>query len=65
MSFDRVPSKSEVMGWNPHQLSDYMRRVSHFQVNFAPFVDSSQPVKAFLNSLSYNIIFKAVSQCPY
>ncbi|CAB1353047.1 unnamed protein product [Coregonus sp. 'balchen'] len=27
MSFDRVPSKSEVMGWNPHQLSDYMRRL--------------------------------------
>uniref|UniRef100_A0A4W5N2B5 Lymphocyte cytosolic protein 2a n=1 Tax=Hucho hucho TaxID=62062 RepID=A0A4W5N2B5_9TELE len=52
MSFDRVPSKSEVMGWNPHQLSDYMRRVSHFQVNFVSFVDSSQPGKAFLNSLS-------------
>ncbi|XP_010869499.1 lymphocyte cytosolic protein 2a [Esox lucius] len=27
MSFDRMPSKSEVMGWNPHQLADYLRRL--------------------------------------
>ncbi|KAJ7997282.1 hypothetical protein DPEC_G00227360 [Dallia pectoralis] len=27
MSFDRVPSKSEVMGWNPHQLANYMSKL--------------------------------------
>lgn len=27
MSSERVPSKSEVMGWNPQQLADYLRRV--------------------------------------
>lgn len=27
MSSERVPSKSEVMGWGPHQLSEYLKRV--------------------------------------
>ncbi|KAM6985002.1 lymphocyte cytosolic protein 2a [Aplochiton taeniatus] len=27
MSFDRLPSKSEVMGWNPHILADYMKKM--------------------------------------
>uniref|UniRef100_A0A4W5NQW0 Lymphocyte cytosolic protein 2a n=1 Tax=Hucho hucho TaxID=62062 RepID=A0A4W5NQW0_9TELE len=28
MSFDRVPSKSVVMDWNPHQLADYMKKLN-------------------------------------
>ncbi|XP_029375399.1 lymphocyte cytosolic protein 2a [Echeneis naucrates] len=28
MSSDRVPSRSEVMGWNPQQLADYLKRVN-------------------------------------
>ncbi|XP_054872919.1 lymphocyte cytosolic protein 2a isoform X1 [Amphiprion ocellaris] len=28
MSSDRVPSRSEVMGWSPQQLADYLRRMS-------------------------------------
>ncbi|CDQ79432.1 unnamed protein product [Oncorhynchus mykiss] len=28
MSFDRVPSKSVVMEWNPHQLADYMKKLN-------------------------------------
>lgn len=27
MSSERVPSRSEVMGWGPQQLADYLRRV--------------------------------------
>ncbi|KAL0994700.1 hypothetical protein UPYG_G00125990 [Umbra pygmaea] len=27
MSFDRVPFKSEVMGWNPQKLAEYLRRL--------------------------------------
>ncbi|XP_071760232.1 lymphocyte cytosolic protein 2a isoform X1 [Centroberyx gerrardi] len=28
MSFERVPPKSEVMGWSPNQLADYLRRMN-------------------------------------
>ncbi|KAM9348483.1 lymphocyte cytosolic protein 2a [Symphorus nematophorus] len=28
MSSDRVPSRSEVMGWSPQQLADYLKRMS-------------------------------------
>lgn len=28
MSLNNVPSKAEVMGWNPQSLADYMKRVS-------------------------------------
>uniref|UniRef100_A0A3Q4I1D0 Uncharacterized protein n=1 Tax=Neolamprologus brichardi TaxID=32507 RepID=A0A3Q4I1D0_NEOBR len=28
MNFSNVPSKAEVMGWNPQTLADYMRKVS-------------------------------------
>lgn len=28
MSADRVPSRSEVMGWSPQQLADYLKRMS-------------------------------------
>ena len=28
MSFDRLPSKAEVMGWSQHHLADYMKKVS-------------------------------------
>ncbi|XP_029028571.1 lymphocyte cytosolic protein 2a isoform X2 [Betta splendens] len=28
MSSDRVPSKSEVMGWSPQQLADYLKRMN-------------------------------------
>ncbi|KAM4620451.1 lymphocyte cytosolic protein 2a [Polymixia lowei] len=28
MSSERVPSKAEVMGWSPHHLADYLRRMN-------------------------------------
>nr|XP_023009695.1 lymphocyte cytosolic protein 2 isoform X6 [Maylandia zebra] len=28
MSSDRVPSRSDMMGWNPQQLADYLRRMN-------------------------------------
>uniref|UniRef100_H3BWR3 SH2 domain-containing protein n=1 Tax=Tetraodon nigroviridis TaxID=99883 RepID=H3BWR3_TETNG len=28
MSSERVPSRSEVMGWGPHQLSEYLKRMN-------------------------------------
>ncbi|XP_029924219.1 lymphocyte cytosolic protein 2a [Myripristis murdjan] len=28
MSFDRVPSRSEVMGWGPNHLADYLRKMN-------------------------------------
>lgn len=34
MSSDRVPSRSDMMGWNPQQLADYLRRVRPLSVLF-------------------------------
>ncbi|KAF7650128.1 hypothetical protein LDENG_00130870 [Lucifuga dentata] len=28
MNFDQIPSKSEVMGWDPHHLADYLKRIN-------------------------------------
>ncbi|KAM3868523.1 lymphocyte cytosolic protein 2a [Diretmus argenteus] len=51
MSFERVPSKSEVMGWSPHHLADYLRKmnlsgsdkvVMKYTMNGSRFVNMSE-----------------------
>lgn len=45
MSFDNIPSKSEVMGWDPPHLADFLRRVSLFA---APAVLPAVRIKAII-----------------
>ncbi|XP_051537486.1 lymphocyte cytosolic protein 2-like [Myxocyprinus asiaticus] len=51
MSFDSVPSKSEVMGWDSHQLADFLKRrnligcdkvVARYNINGQRFLSMSE-----------------------
>lgn len=37
MSFESVPSKSEVMGWNSGNLVDYLKKVSMGNLSYFSF----------------------------
>lgn len=34
MSLNNVPSKAEVMGWNPQSLADYLKKVSSKDITY-------------------------------
>lgn len=58
MNLNNVPSKVEVMGWNPQTLSNYMKRVSsktaasHYKTCTAVWCYSCLQSNAFLKTKS-------------
>uniref|UniRef100_UPI0037E96646 lymphocyte cytosolic protein 2 n=1 Tax=Semicossyphus pulcher TaxID=241346 RepID=UPI0037E96646 len=70
MSLNKVPSKNEVMGWNPQSLADYMRRlnlsgcdkaVMKGSISGAKFLQMTEGDLQVFPSLSVSIITKIQS----
>uniref|UniRef100_A0A3Q2WBC1 Uncharacterized protein n=1 Tax=Haplochromis burtoni TaxID=8153 RepID=A0A3Q2WBC1_HAPBU len=59
MNFSNVPSKAEVMGWNPQTLADYMRKVS-IKTSLKVKVEMFIPSKYLILTIFDNILLVSV-----
>lgn len=55
MSFDSIPSKSEVMGWDPPHLADFLRRVSFISAPAEAIIITSNAI--FMICMTMKFIF--------